>query len=319
MRQLATLLATAALLAACGKNSLSAMNADSVRKALPKPESIQIGTPEARVASARAASGDRAALVQSAPTYGSVYAATSYWTAVTVNVGVWWTLTSVRAVTLLPPTRCDADSCAWGPVLGDDHLNVWTLEVTRAGSGYDWSLSAHPATGGAEAKLISGHAIPGADQWHGSGTFTVDFDASAALAHAQGWEQTDFGTLDVAYDNRTTLSVDATFLGARSQDPKDPCNMNAAYAFDATASGGTLQLGFHNLDTDATLGLHTRWNETGAGRGDARFAQQSTTVNASQCWDGAPGYGMVWDGTTLTGDEALCAFADAEPPTIAIP
>lgn len=319
MRTLATLATAAILLAACGdekSSSPSSMSADAVRKALPRPETIQVGTPEA---SAQAALGAGGAL-RSGPSYQSPYAAVSYWTAVTLNVGVWATLTSVRLVTLFPPTSCGDDACTWGPALGDDGLNEWQLTVARAGDAYDWALSAWPAAGGGAVTLVAGHAVPGPDEWRSSGTFTIDLDASAALAHAEGWTQTDFGTIDVAYDSRTSLRIEAVLTGARSQDPADPCWMNAAYAFEATSGGGELQLGLENLDTSATLRLRTRWDETGAGRGDARFVRGSTEAQASQCWDGAPSYLMVYDGTAAEpGVEADCAFPTAAPPTIALP
>lgn len=320
MKRIASVVA-AALLASCGQESTGSIHAAQVRKALPRAESIQIGAPEATTPSSLAAmAGSRALAVQSAPRTTSPYAAVSYWSAVTFNLGVWATLTTVRVVTLFPPSQCDVDSCTWGPVLGEDGLNTWTLEVTRVGEAYDWTLSAAPVSGGARVTLISGHAVPGADEWHGSGTFTVAFDAAASLDHPAGWVQTDFGTLDVAYDNRASLSIDATFENARSQDPSDPCRMNAAYAFDATQGGGDLQLGVRNLDTTATLRLHTRWIDTGAGRGDAEFVRGSTSVDASQCWDGAPDYLMVFDGTAAEpGSESACAFASPAPPTIAVP
>ena len=118
------------------------------------------------------------------------------------------------------------------------------------------------------------------------------------------------------------MRIDATFLGARNNDDPGvatsagyPNRTNAVYAFAADPAGaaGDLQLGFRNVGYAAghacaidltTKTLHTRWKAAG-GRGDLVItapAPDNTSVSFSQCWDGAPDYGMTFDGTRAAGD-----------------
>jgi hypothetical protein len=319
MRKLA-FAALAVLAAACGESKLTA---DEIRSALPKKEAIRIGTPDD--AAAASAGLQNALRAPAALATTSEFAATTYWTAVTVNTAVWWTLLNLEVITLFPPTACTEDACTWGPHLGDDQLNRWQLVVSREGDGYAYALSgqpvAHPEVG--FLPLIAGVARRGQDRWHGHGTFTVDFDAAANLDHEAGWTQEDYGVLEVTYDNRTDLQVDAVFLGAQNDDPAAGAEfMNAAYAFDASPGGGTLEIAFETLEAEPyTLSLRSRWNETGAGRGDARVAGNGFTYEKSECWDAAPGAELLFDSEPAGdfGDEALCAFLDAEFATVPLP
>jgi hypothetical protein len=320
MKKTCALLAAAALLAACGETKI---DPEAVRAALPAPDAIQIGTPGA---DATASGGTGRAALAGEPVYGSGYALTSYWTAVTVNVGVWWSLTLVRVVTAFPPTSCDEASCTWGPWEDDQGLNVWRLVVTRAGDdGYAWTLAGQPGSRpeAGFTTLMSGVAYPGPGRDRGHGTFAIDFDAEAGLDHGALWEQEDFGQLSVAYDNRTALSVDATLLGGKSDDPADPVFMNAAYSFDAAGPGGELQLALETLEaTPRELSLHTRWDPTGAGRGDARFASGGLTYQASECWGGAPAsFALVYASHTdpVYGAESACAFPSAVYADVTLP
>jgi hypothetical protein len=318
MKKTCALLATAALLAACGEEKIDPQD---VRSALPAPEQIQIGTPSA---DATAAAGTSRAALGQEPTYGSGYAVTSYWTAVTVNVGVWWSLTLVRVITAFPPTSCDEASCTWGPWEDDQGLNVWRLVVTRAGDdGYAYTLAGRPGSRpeAGFVTLMSGVAHPGPARDRGHGSFDIDFDAEATLDHGSLWEQEDFGELSVVYDARNTLSIDALLLGGKSDDPADPVFMNAAYAFDAAGSGGELQIAFETLEvTSRALSLRTRWNAIGAGRGDARFASGGLTYQASECWDGEPqGYALTYDTDPVYGAESACAFETASYADVALP
>jgi len=317
MKKTCALLAAAALLAACGEAKI---DPNDVRAALPRAEAIQIGTPAAD--GAPAAGVSRAALA-SEPGYGSKFAIRSYWTAVTVNVGVWWSLTLVQLITAFPPTECGVDSCTWGPWNDEAGLNVWRLVVTRAGDGYAYVVAAQPGSRPEDGfvAILSGVAYPGADRDHGNGTFSIDFDAEATLDHGTLWHQDDFGELSVRYDNRSALSIDATFLGAQSDDPADPVFMDAVYAFDDSGAGGELQIAFETLEeTPRNLSLHTRWNGAGAGRGDARFTVGALAYEASECWAGAAAsFALVYDTDPAYGAQAACAFPSAVYADVTLP
>jgi hypothetical protein len=318
MTKLASLLAAAALLAACGNE----IDPNDVRDALPKAEAIRIGTPSPAAAEGTLTAAQSGPDQQAAPTYASEYAVKSYWMAVTVNVGVWWTLKTIEVITAFPPASCDDERCTWGP--WHDQNNFWQLEVRRSGDGYAYDLSARPGSLPASPfePIVSGIAYPGQDRRHGRGSFTVDFDAEAALDHGILWVQDSFGTLDVTYDNRTALAVDCTFLGARGED--DGRLMNAVYAFDATDAGGELQVAFRTLEgTAQQLSLRTRWNEVGAGRGDARFysTDGSATLiyEASECWGGAPAFALSYDTDPSVGAESACAYPAVSYADLAVP
>ncbi len=210
-RKLLSLMTAAAVFAACAPADV----ADQYREALPKKEAIQIGTPDGGV-NAGALSFRRDALGET-PYPGSEYAVMSYWTAVTFNLGVWWTLNLVQFIVAHPPTACDDRSCTWGPWADDKGNNFWQMVVTKEGEAYAYVLSARNAeTGGAFMPLLSGTALPGADRDQGSGSFTIDFEVQAGLHHhAPNWVQTDFGTLSVVYDNTSILDIRATFCRRR--------------------------------------------------------------------------------------------------------
>jgi hypothetical protein len=317
MKKTTSLIAAALLLAtACAPETDPAQQ---FRDAMPSKQSVQIGTPSAD-AQPGALSVRRDALGQS-PLYGSEYAWTSYWTAVTVNVGVWWTLTLVEVITAFPPSHCEEDvACTWGPWLGDDGLNEWLFQAEKVGDAYEYALSARPLQGAATWNdLLVGTARPGVDRDHGDGTFTIDFDAQDLLAHPETWVKEDFGAVTVAYDNRTDVSIQATLVGGRNDDPEDPHAMDATYSFLDTGAGGELQLGVVNTDTTERVSLRTRWDATGAGRGDARYNPGAgDDLLASECWAGAageppwvPAWGEIYDSKVPFGDEADCAFSPA--------
>jgi hypothetical protein len=344
--------ALSALLLATACGTQQPLTAAKIRAAMPRSAVVSVNAPDpgapvgaVLLASPGSARGSSAAAgnVVKAPV-----AVVSYVFATTINAGVVWALLPVTwFVDVVPPTRCDHDSCTWGPGSKASELNDWKLVVTRAGDGYDWALSGKPKSnsGAPFTAVLSGRAYPGALPARGHGSFHADFDGAwAALDHAAGEAQQDFGSLAIDYDARAGVRIDATFLAARNNDdpgapaaPGYPNRTNAVYAFAADPAGGAgdLQLGFRNVAYDAghaaaidldTKTLHTRWKVAG-GRGDVVVkapAPDNTAVSFSQCWNGAPDYAMTFDGTRavgdpLRGDAGLCAYADALPVTISVP
>jgi hypothetical protein len=319
------------LTTACGQK----LTPEEVRHALPAAGVLEITAPDPGATPKLAGqSGPELAL---APAAGgpSPLAVSSWLFATAVNGGVFWTLAPIAWLTqVVPPSTCDSDSCTWGPGSGAAELNVWKLVVTRAGEGYDYTLSGAPRSSGGThfVPVISGRAWAGALPHRGHGTFQVDFDAVwAGLDHAVGQVQQDFGTIAVGYDARTNVALDVTFLGARNGedpglDPANPNRLNAAYAFATNATGGALQVGWRTLTVGAPerrAALHTRWLEAGlqagGGRAEASFATTGAAVAQTECWDGPPTWQMTFDALNGVGSEAACVFTSAAPPTIAIP
>jgi hypothetical protein len=344
--------ALSALLLATACGTQQPLTAAEIRAAMPRSAVVKVDAPDpgapagvVQLSSANRAEGNSVAAgnVVKAP-----IAVVSYHFATTINAGVSWALVPVAwFVDVVPPTRCDHDACTWGPGSQAGELNDWKLVVTRVGDGYDWALSGKPKSSASApfTAVLSGHADPGALPGRGHGSFHADFDGAwAALDHAAGEAQQDFGSLAVDYDARGGVKIDATFLGARNNDDPGaptatgyPNRTNAVYAFAADPAGaaGDLQLGFRNTGYAAghaaaidlsTKTLHTRWKAAG-GRGDVVVkapAPDNSAFAFSQCWDGAPDYGMTFDGTKaagdpLRGDAGLCVYTDALPVTIVVP
>jgi hypothetical protein len=345
MKKLTSLLAAALALAGCS----GGLDAQKVRDAMPKAASVQLQAPApdgsaAPVAlHALAATGDLASPAASTPPYvpQSTFATISYWSAVGINGGTWWTLTLVKFVTDHKATDCDDTSCTWGPWRGDDGLNDWKLHVTKSDGGYNWVFEARNAVvpGSAWVALISGHAVPGADANHGSGNFLIDFEKQASLAHGPGWVQRDFGTVEITYDNTAGVFVNATALGGHNSDPgRTDEVMNANYAFSKTGPGGQIQIAVHNLTTHEAVKLNTRWKggtAYGAGRGDAiwsnddgaNWVPSAPPPYLTQCWNGADAsWAETFDNTISyptisvgTAEAVDCVFTTGQAPTIAVP
>ncbi len=329
MKKLTASLAAVAL-AACGTQTDPAQQ---YRDALPKAQAAHVATYQ----DAGAASGTVAVAQQGlgdSNLLQSEYAVTSYYLALSVNGGAALLLDLVRFIASFKPTACDDASCTWGPWVGDQGLNNYRLVVTKQasanGDAYAYALSGQDAAvaGAPFVDILTGTAYP-VDRDHGSGTFTLDFDARDALAHGPAYVKKDYGQLTVSYDNTTqTPTVGATFLGARNQDP-DPAkqySMNAAYLFEAATSGGQLQLAVANLDTGDTLRLGTRWSASGQGRADVLFtAGAGGSLTASECWAGrSQDFVEVYDTKHLDipqlQDASGCSpFMDFQTSTIPFP
>ena len=329
---LATLLATA-----CGQK----LDPAAVKSAMPRSEALHIGAPNPSdsappqlAALARTVTGANLALAPASTAAKAPFAVTSYAFAMAVNTGVFWALAPIAWLTeVVPPTACTDTACTWGPGAGAGELNRWQLVVTRAGDGYDYVLSGQPVASPAApfVPVISGRAYPGAIAHRGHGSFGVDFDqAWSGLAHATGETQHDFGSIAVDYDARGEAIVNATFRDAINNDhpgdPSAPNKVSAAYAFQASATGGDLQLGFHTQPPylagykDEQVTLRTQWNGLGEGRADVNYTTPGFSAGFNQCWDGAPDYAMTFDGDPGApfGTIDACKFA-AAPITITVP
>ncbi len=325
MKKIATLLAAASLVLAACEPAVDP--AEKFRDALPKTQAVQLGTPQTQDGTSGALSVRRDALGDSSSPQ-SEYAVMSYWLAYTFNAGVAWTLAVLHFVTTLPPTACDDTSCTWGPWVDDDGLNRWKLVVTKNGDAYGYALSAQPGSNASApyVDLITGVAYP-TDKQRGHGSFVIDFDAQDALDHGGLWEKKDFGLVTVTYDNRTDVSIGATFVNARNDDPVNPHPLDAAYAFTSAASGGELQIATENLDTTEIISLRTRWGATGQGRADAHYdgpdgAGGRVNYYASECWAGKTAdFAEVYDSKhPEIGPETACSpFSSASYADIALP
>jgi hypothetical protein len=254
-----------------------------------------------------------------------------------VNTGVGAVLDLVKTVVGYPATSVEGDVAVWGPHTDPLSANTWRLTVTRvAPHQFSWQFDGKAKTADdsafvtvlsgmhAQALDAAGHAMEG----FGSGNFTLDFDAADTLPqHDANVGQAAFSYSKL--DPSATVTVGVTFTGIRDNcDPNaSGCHtsgniFNAVYAYSATpGNGGDLQYGAaENFDTATTayetLSLHSRWQETGAGRTDIQLTggDLGTTVQtSSECWDSnfASVYSAVpsnpSDATMNWGAESSCA------------
>ncbi|HSD20750.1 MAG TPA: hypothetical protein VLC54_11970 [Anaeromyxobacter sp.] len=325
MREKIAALAALALLASgCSKD----ITPEEARSAIPEASAIRIDTPKdtadapPAVANALVAEGEPS-FDPTSPvlTTHSDYARWSYVTAWTVNGGAWWTLATLRIVTLFPPTACSGDTCTWGPwdeesrVTAGLSVKRWQLVVKKVDEGkFEYVLSAmNLVEPGPFLPIVSGVAEPDRPG-RGKGELSVFFDNARQLPETED----EYGTLWVAYDTTgPSRTVEATIVGGRDEQNGNP--LDAAYSFVATGEGGDLQVAFEGVDQAANpvrLSLHTRWDATGAGRGDAQAIARdaggswSFGYGASECWAGKAGaFALTYDTDPVFGDVSACAVA----------
>jgi hypothetical protein len=312
----AIVLVVALLSAACGGKTITA---EEARNAMPGADQARIGTPTG--GSALSVSPAGAAFTTAA------FASDSIDLARAVNGGVAWTLGIVELVVSLPPTSCTGDTCTWGPGSSLFDVNDWQLTVTKKDTNeYVWGMAGRPKSNPSVGfiTIVSGTAFTTGVRHVGNGDLVVDMDAAKALDHLSGDPQQS-GKIQATYDNRTAGHVAVTFLG--TDDGNNPGQkVNAAYQFDASASGGDLQAATRNLSSNDTFALHSQWNSVGAGRGDAKF-QGSQTYTETQCWDGnATTFNLVYQASspaqlsdTVGVDPSVVCVFPAAPLTIVAP
>lgn len=246
------------------------------------------------------------------------------------NAGAGFVLVLVHAVVQQPPTSVDGNTYTWGP--GSDPLDPsdYRLTVVDNGDGtYDWSLDGRSKTEpNAEfITAVSGRAVEGAEPHRGSGTFTMDFDNIKILDPIANADSNG-GTVEVTYDleNRdgTQASID---MHIDSQDDDgNPIIADYRYAENQDRSGDfqfslPVDVGEDGSALEDVV-LRSRWLADGSGRADARVSggdlETGNVVELSQCWDTSfrSVFETASDSSVLAqaGDEASCAFADADLP-----
>jgi hypothetical protein len=141
-----TLPAAALLHAAGGETTIDP--AEKFREALPKVEAVEVATYQSEASPTATAAPGAAVAKGDSGILQSEYAVMSHRLALTMNLGVAWSLGLVRLIVAHPATVCEADvSCTWGPWVDDDGLNRWQLHVEKVGDAYVYALSAQPGSG----------------------------------------------------------------------------------------------------------------------------------------------------------------------------
>lgn len=299
---------------------------DQSRDALPSKSTVAMGKPSSPGATANAPP-DQITQNSTAGTHSPFFDLTVA-VSTTFNLGAAVMLGIVESVTLTDPTSCTATSCTWGPGSGPLDYNNYKLVVTQAGDGYDWQLSGQDKTQPSSAFVVflSGHAVPGAQAHHGSGNFTVDFDAAATLPGPHDAT----GKMQVtAYSNVGPAHLEVTYLGAKDSQHAGQFN-NIVYNYsNNTTGGGDMQFAVHNTTSNDNFSVHSRWANSGTGRADVKGTGGGGYVSLSECWGPAP-FNVVYFSSNITlnvppwggpvsGDVTACAYGDNSPSTLTAP
>lgn len=303
------------LAAACGGQSFK----DESRNALPSKDTVSMGSPNGS-SGATSNAPDQITQNSTAGQHSPFFDLTASVSA-EFNGAVVAFLGLVDAVTANEPTSCTPTSCTWGPGHGPFDYNDYELVVTQAGDGYDWALSGRSLQAASTdpfTTLLSGHAVPGPQKHHGTGNFTIDFDAANTLP---GPHDATGKVIVNSYSNVGPATLDVTYMGAKDgQHPGQFNNIAYAYAND-TAGGGDLNFAVHNTTSGDDFSVHSRWKNDGQGRADVQGTGGGVTVQLSECWGAAP-FLVAYFNSSITlnappfggpqsGAESACAYSPA--------
>lgn len=305
------------VLAGCGR-----VDGDEFREGVPVREAVSLDVPGGQTAGAL--------LAERADTYKTTREVT-----LVINGGTAAVLTLVRVIIDFPATSIKGDTAVWGPHTEPLSPNTWRLTVSRLEAHkFHWLLESRakqdPDT--AFLTIISGThtAAVGLDgrpmEGFGSGTFTIDWDAAQMLPE----HDDNVGVAAFTYSRPSlteTVSVDVDFTGIKDKLRSEI--FDALYRYRATpGAGGDLRYAA-NQDIAPVPGptgtakekltLHSRWQETGAGRADVEISGgdlAATVYDASECWNErfASVYrnALLDPSTANWGVETDCAFIPAE-------
>ena len=293
---------------------------DRSREALPSKDTVAMGSPSS--SSGATSMGNDQITQNSTAGQHSAFFDLTVGVSTTFNVGAAVMLGIVESVTNSEPTSCTQTSCTWGPGHGPFDYNDYKLVVSEAGDGYDWALSGRDIHAAAIAEFtvfLSGHAVPGPQKHHGSGNFTVDFDAAATLP---GPHDATGKMVVTAYSNVGPAHLDVTYTGAKDSQHAGQFN-NIVYSYaNNNTGGGDLQFAVHNTTSQDNFSVHSRWKNDGQGRADVQGQGGGNSVQLSECWGAAPFLVSYFNssitlnfppfGGPVSGIESACAYAPAD-------
>ena len=238
-----------------------------------------------------------------------------------VNGTIWITLKILEHVVSYPATEVHEDHAIWGPWNETLSPITYVLVVERLGEGqYRYALRGKPRAEGDEAyvDLIGGETELDEAAGIKRGTIGYDLDAAHAL---DGGEFPFQGRLAAAWDaGGNPRSVEAAFENIVNERGEGP--VSALYRYRENHDGsGSFELGLRgDIANDGSLAedvvLMTRWDASGAGRGDAIVTGGDAgehVVYANECWDGAFDRTYWVDTHDLEpneGDATSCPYAE---------
>jgi hypothetical protein len=274
-------------------SSLLAFSATACLDQDQRPEGLDSALPTAEQLSIKLPESANRAVGQVAEYYGYTRGITR-----TLNGSSAWVLILIHSIVQFPVTTVEGNVYTWGPWAEGLDPAEYKLVVTALANGsFDYQLAGRPRnTTGAFETVISGNAIPGANDAQGNGQLTIKYD----------------------------LAARALDLDAVSIENGRPATAKYSYKDQADGSGDMVFGLRGNADAGAgleTLTLRSRWLASGAGRGDARITGGdvgSVELTASECWSSQflRTYFIAAAGSLggTEGNLADCAFATADLP-----
>ncbi len=218
----------------------------------------------------------------------------------------------IEVVRKWPPTTREPNRRIWGPAAdtGNSGFELQlTLERNPDTGAYDWTLE-HRRRGGAFFKTAAGHFEPTMDVRKGAGEMHfflaaareggLNVDSNLAIARS----------IDITYDTVPPVKVTEELPADGRHD--------FSYSYAEQPAGGArmeAKFGLDNIPGAERFHAISRWDNTGAGRGDVAIIQGSATGLdfQVQCWDSA--FLVTYSDDFLTapvGDPARCVLG---PPT----
>jgi hypothetical protein len=340
MKRLVLVCASVGLVTAAAAGCGQGNSGDDFRGGVPTRDAVSLQVPGADATGALTIQGGSGTTGVTSALLGDradTYVTTRTITA-TVNGGTYSVLTLVKTIIDYPPSSVSGNVAVWGPYTDALSPNTWRLTVTRlAPHQFAWLFEARAKTDPDTAfmTIISGthtEAV-GPDgrgvEGFGNGDFAINWDATQKLPeHDNNVGNAAFTYARPSISDPVTVAVNFTGI----QDHTTGEIFNAVYAYAATpGAGGDLQ---YAADQDVTPGpgptgtakehltVHSRWQETGAGRCDVKIAGGDLAatypdgVVGSECWDS--NFASVYRNVSFDPDpngkwgaEASCAFTPA--------
>lgn len=324
MRPLRTLFALPLVLAAaCGPKE--SPDVSPFRQAIPSASDVKATDPTGSGAGAttQAAPG----VVGQAPSvqYAKLYKLTRGLYDI-VNYGSAAILGSVWFVAHTPPTTVSDEEAVWGPGSEPLHPAEYRLRISKvAEDTYDWAWEGRPkGTTGEFRAVVKGRGYANRDARHGTGDFSIDFDAANELDPARLGGEDDSGVVAIEYDIRG-----APILGG----PRDitvrrtPSQTEERFVLRITrgeqGEGGSVDLTLHgDIDDSKTtkaeeVALRSRFRGDGAGRSDVKLSAgdipAGVVVDMTECWSRTFERSYYTDSISIeptVGDPSSCPFAD---------
>ena len=314
MLKKSSLLALSLAVAACGGDP----TVEAFKDGFPRTDTVALRVPGAAAESQPLTTdGVRRDGLEGDPAffYGLTRAVT-----LTVNGTVVAALHLLETITEHPPTTLSATSAVWGPYTDPLSPNTWRFTVTRrAVNDYAYRLEGKGKTESDSAyrTILSGTHVSGG-RGFGNGSFTVDWTAAATLPE----HDASVGTATFTYARPS--ATDPVVVDASLSQVHDGAQLvDATYRFrQVPGQGGAFEF---QLDKDFGLGpalelltVRSRWQETGAGRSDARLTGGDLPPaggTASECWDSSfksRWFAVSFDPLLTWGSPSACSFPTPE-------